>query len=151
MMFPLNEQQRRHLAVVLDHVDVALLQVVHSSGGSIGGDTAQRFLRPEQLDIPPTVAPRLLAAAQSLRQRLGADLVRLEMRRTPESARRRAAAYLTSALVLLEDCHSSAMAAYGDVDPALPSLLDPWLTDLEAGVDALRQLLDMEANRGATD
>ena len=62
----------------------------------------------------------------------------------------RAAAYLTSALVLLEDCHSSAMAAYGVVDPTLPGMLDPWLGDLETDVDALRQMVTMEADDGAT-
>jgi hypothetical protein len=44
---------------------------------------------------------------------------------------------LTSALVLLEDCHSPAMAAYGTVDGALPSMLDLWPTDLEAEPEAL--------------
>jgi len=151
VIFPLNEQQRRHLGVALDRLDVALLEVISCSGGDIGRQAAPRLLRPEQLDIPATVAPRLLAAALMLRGRLGADLARLEVRATPESARRRAAAYLMSALVLLEDCHSPSMAAYGDVDPALPSVLDPWLSDLEAGVDALRRLLAGVTDDGVAD
>lgn len=147
-MFPLNAPQRRHLAVVLDHVDAALLRVVTSASG---GAATQRLLRPEAQDIPATVAPRFLAEALALRAQLARDLVRLEIHRTPESARRRAAAYLTSALVLLEDCHASAMAAYGDIDAALPSQLDPWLAELEVGVAALRRLLDEEATDDTTD
>jgi hypothetical protein len=150
MMFPLNEQQRRHLAVVLDQVDGALLEVIASASGGARGDAAPRFLRPQQRDIPAAVALRLLAAAQSLRTRLGNDLGRLGMPRNSESLRRRAAAYLTSALVLLEDCHAAAMAAYGDVDPRLPTVLDPWLVDLEAEVNALRVLVGTETGDGAS-
>jgi hypothetical protein len=149
MMFPLNEQQRRHLAVVLDQVDGALLEVVASTSGGAGGRAAPRFLRPQQRDIPAAVAPRLLAATLALRTRLGDDLAGLGMPRSSESLRRRAAAYLTSALVLLEDCHSAAMAAYGDVDPRLSSVLDPWLVNLEAEVNALRLLVGTEASDGA--
>lgn len=150
MDVPLNEQQLRHLTIVLDQVDVALLAVIDGSGGGDRG-AARRFVRPERHDIPAAIAPRLLESALELRQRLDTTLVRLKVRRAPESARRRVVAYLTSALVLLDDCHARALAAYGDVDPALPGLLDPLLDVLAADVDGLRRLLVDRADPDRTD
>lgn len=150
MNLPLNEQQRRHLAVALDQVDQALLEVV---GGAVSGDRAeplQRFLRPQQRDLPAALASRLLEAALRIRSRLGAEIAPLGLHGNPASVRRRLAAYLTSALVLLEDCHSPAMAAYGDVDPQLTGVLDPWLATLEAEVNALQRMLDAGSDDAAS-
>lgn len=149
MNLPLNPDQRRHLAVVLDRVDEALLEVVGSAVSSDRVGPAERFLRPLHRDLPEAMAPRLLAASLQLRSRLGGDIEHLDLLATPESLRRRLAAYLTSALVLLEDCHASAMAAYGDVDPRLAGSLDPWLASLESDVNALRRMLESGSERAA--
>jgi hypothetical protein len=145
----LNEQQRRHLAVVLDQVDAALLEVLTGAAESNAGAPPQRILRPLRRDIPATLAAPLLQAAARTRSRLGADISSVGLRAHPESLRRRVAAYLTSALILLEDCHSAAMIAYGEVDPALAGTLDPWLISLENEVNAMRRMLDARSVDGA--
>ncbi len=147
MRLDLNEPQRRHLAVVLDHVDAALLEVVSGASGD-AARSADRLLRPLNHDIPAPAARQLLEAAVGTRSRLQADMADLGLRSSPESLRRRLTAYLTSALVLLEDCHSHAMVAYGDVNPDLPRQLDPWLKSLEDAVSTMRRFLDGWSDHG---
>jgi len=147
-MFPLTEQQRNHLAAALDHVDEALLQVLDAARPGMG-PAPDRFLRQRLRDLPPGLAPELAGAVQRVRSRLGDDIGRLGLRVDAESTARRLAAYLSAAVVLLQDSHSAAMRAYGDVDPELAATLDPWLAQLEADLSSIRRAIETRPSGAA--
>ncbi|MGH7582482.1 MAG: hypothetical protein ACREL5_04565 [Gemmatimonadales bacterium] len=138
---PLNAEQRRHLTVVLDRADMALLEAA-----SVGRPPQPaRLLRPRTDDFSPDSARDIRAAALRIRKRIADAATDLALEVTPEPVSRWVTAYLSAAVVLLQDCHARSLTAYGDVDPRLSARLDPWLTELENEFTRLRLSVQLDA------
>jgi hypothetical protein len=146
---PFNAAQSRHLAIALDRVDEALLQLVEEARLLEGEAVAMRVLRPQHHDVPAGVISQVARRAALLRTRLRDEIGLLELQPLPELASRRLATMLTSARVVLVDARSGEMEAYGVLHPQAPAALDRWLDDWEHALTVLLRMLDLEADDAA--
>ncbi len=146
---PFNAAQSRHLAIALDRVDEALLELVAEHRALRADAGPDRVLRPQRHDLAPQVVQSAAETAEALRRRLRSDVEQLALEPLPELASRRLSTLLTSARVIVVDARSDEMAAYGDLHPDAPPVLDRWLGEWEDALSALLRLLEPEGGHAA--
>jgi hypothetical protein len=134
----LNENQRRHFAVLLVGLDDALHRV------ELLSDTAHPIAGPlthHADDLPPRFDDRVRPLVRELRSRIGHLAEVLGTGPREHSRARSIRALVTSAVIRLEDSRARGLRGYGAVDPSVARELDPVIDDLMARFRAVSALL----------
>lgn len=133
----LNDNQRRHFAVLLVSLDEALTRIEQLAEGE---HRAWGPLTEYTDDLPPGFRVAVAPLVAELRRRV-VDLRRVLGTEARTMSRARSIrAMVTSATIRLEDSRARGLRGYGNVDPSVPAQLDPVLDDLTERFRAIGRL-----------
>lgn len=135
---PLNENQRRHFAVILASLENTLLEIV-----ALAGDDAADTRRLTNLahDLPRDYLARVRPAIDEITAQMEQLSRAIGLAPHPESKARAIAAMLTSQLNQFQDSSARTLKRYGKVDPKLAGELDPVLLSIEQRLGELKAAL----------
>jgi hypothetical protein len=141
----LSNGQRRHIAVFLSRLEEALDDLERLADQPVRAD---RVLARERADLPAGYGEAIGSDVTALRDDVRRLAAALQLVPRERSRARQARALLGSVLVQLEDAWARSLRAYGAVDAAEVSALDPALETMRA---RLVRLLDRLAHPDARD
>ncbi len=124
----LTESQRRHLAVFLELLEEALLDIERAAEGGPG---PPRLLLEEVDDLPPGFAASIAPDLGELRDQLRAVVVRLGLGPRTRSRAGWIRAVAGKCLVDLADAGSRGLRGYGPLDPGVVREIDPMLEAMQ--------------------
>lgn len=134
----LNENQRRHFAVLLVGLDDALHRI------ELLGDPTHRIAGPlthHTDDLPSRFDERVRPFIRDLRERIIRLAASLGTGSREHSRARSIRALVTSAVIRLEDSRARGLRGYGAVDASVAKELDPVIDDLMQRFRAISHLL----------
>lgn len=124
----LTESQRRHLAVFLELLEEALLDIERAAQGGPG---PRRLLLMEVDDLPPRFAASIAPDLRELRERLRALVEHLGLEPRTRSRAGLIRAVAGKCLVDLADAGSRGLRGYGSLDPGIVREIDPMLEAMQ--------------------
>jgi hypothetical protein len=140
----LSDGQRRHIAVFLSRLEEALDDLERLAAQPVRAD---RVLARERADLPVRYGEAVGSDVTALRDDVRRLAAALQLVPRERSRARQARALLGSMLVQLEDTRARSLRAYGAVDAAEASALDPALEVMRARLGRLLDRLSAPDSR----
>jgi len=142
----LSDGQRRHIAVFLTRLEETLDDIEWLATQPLRSD---RVLARERADLPAGYREAMRGDVTALREDIRRLAEALQLAPREQSRARQARALLGTALVQLEEARARSLRAYGPVDAAASSGLDPALEAIRTRLARLLHRLTHAGPSGA--